>query len=42
MKGGTYNVRQYYDIKQFSRPHYDDHPQMSISDRRRSSALLQL
>ena len=23
----------YYDIKQFSRPHYDDHPQMSISDR---------
>ena len=23
----------YYDIKQFSRPYYDDHPQMSISDR---------
>ena len=23
----------YYDIKQFSRPHYDDYPQMSISDR---------
>lgn len=23
----------YYDIKQFSRPHYDDHPPMSISDR---------
>ena len=23
----------YYDIKQFSRPHYDDHPQMSILDR---------
>ena len=23
----------YYDIKQFSRPHYDDHPKMSISDR---------